>query len=163
MGCLIVARLVAVLGYSRRRGHELHAVTEARLARAAMETTPTDAVLLTGWARGRGTASEAELMASAWRGEAARVLLDRNARSTYGNAIATAAAARALPVGEIVLVTSGWHGRRAAILLRAALRGGGHRVTLAATDERGAITTRLREVACWALVPFQAASAARRR
>jgi hypothetical protein len=36
-------------------------------------------------------------------------------------------------------------------------------VTLAATDERGGIGARLRELACWTLVPFQAALARRKR
>jgi len=103
------------------------------------------------------------LTLTAHDGRSAVVFLDRSARSTYGNAVGTAAAARALGVRDVVLVTSGWHGRRASALLRAALRRTGHRVILAATDEHGTSGARLRELACWTLVPVQAAFAAARR
>ncbi len=156
-------RLVAVLGYSDGSTSGLHPVCVARLARAEQEVEPGDAVLLSGWTRRRGPASEAESMARAWNGRSARVLLDRDARSTYGNAVGTAAAARALGVREVVLVTSGWHGRRASALVRAALHRTEHLVLVAATDERGTPRARLRELACWLLVPVQAAFAARKR
>ncbi len=156
-------RLVAVLGYSGRREQELHPVCAARLARAAGEAGPTDAVLFSGRARGRRRMSEAELMERAWRGAPATILLDPAARSTYANAVAVARSARTLGVGEVVLVTSGWHGRRAAALVRAALRGDGGTVSVAATDERGSLGHRCRELLCWPLVPFQAALAARQR
>jgi uncharacterized SAM-binding protein YcdF (DUF218 family) len=100
-------------------------------------------------------------MRQAWSGSASQLLVDPDARSTYGNAVAVAASARRLEVREIVLVTSGWHGRRAERLVRAA--SGESTVTLAATDESGSLTHRLRELACWLLVPFQSALAARRR
>lgn len=138
------SRLVAVLGYSKGRGQELHSICAARVARAEEEVLAGDAVLLSGWARKRSLTSEAELMARAWSGRQARVLLDGKARSTYGNALATASAARALAADEVVLVTSGWHGRRASALLRAALRGSGRRVTLAADDNAGTAGTRFR-------------------
>lgn len=155
-------RLVAVLGYSNG-GHELHSVCAARLARAQTEARAGDVVLLSGWARRRSPSSEADLMARAWEGAATDVLVDDAARSTYGNVVAAAAAARSLSVEEVVLVTSGWHGRRAAALLRAALRGTGPRVTLAVTAERGGVAARARELACWPLVPVQAFLAARTR
>lgn len=155
-------RLVAVLGYSRGRARELHPVCAARLARAVDETTPADAVLLSGWSRRRRRASEAELMARAWRGTAARILLDPGARSTYGNARAVARVAGRLGATDVVVVTSGWHGRRAARLVRAALRDSGGRVRLVATDERGSPARRLRELACWPLVPVQVALMGRR-
>ena len=155
------ARLVAVLGYSDGSTNgRLHPVCAARLVRAAEEVEPGDAVLLSGWTRRRGPASEAELIARAWNGRSAKVLLDRDARSTYGNAVGTAAAARALGVREVVLVTSGWHGRRASALLRAALHRTEHRIVVAATDEPGTLRARLRELACWTLVPVQAVFAA---
>jgi len=157
------ARLVAVLGYSSGRANGLHPVCAARLARGAEAANPNDAVLLSGWARGRRPHSEAALMAEAWGGQAGRVLLDRRARSTYGNVVAVAAAASALSVREVVLVTSGWHGRRAAALLHALLRGSGRRVTLAMTSDQGTRAARLRELACWALVPIQTAAALCRR
>jgi uncharacterized SAM-binding protein YcdF (DUF218 family) len=156
------ARLVAVLGYSRGRTGEIHAVCAARVARAIEEASPGDAVLVSGWGR-RRSASEAELMAEVWNGHVPQVLLDRNARTTYGNAVGVAATARTLGHREVVVVTSRWHGRRASALVRAALRGTGHAVTLAATDERGTVVARLRELACWPLVPFQIALAGRRR
>ncbi|HLF67727.1 MAG TPA: YdcF family protein [Gaiellaceae bacterium] len=150
------ARLVAVLGYSDgSRG--LHPVCAERLERAAGVAAPGDAVLLSGRARRPSTESEAELMARAWRGAARRVLLDRDARSTYGNARGAAATALELGVQDVVLVTSGWHARRAYTLLRAALRGTGLEVQLAPTGERGTLRSRLRELACWPIVPLQAA------
>jgi uncharacterized SAM-binding protein YcdF (DUF218 family) len=152
-----------VLGYSSGSGAELHAVCAARVARAAEEAVPGDAVLLSGWARGRWHASEAELMARAWSGSAQRVLVDPRARSTYGNARSVARAARSLGATEIVLVTSGWHGRRATRLVRAAVRDSGPEVRLAGTGERGTLPDRLRELACWLLVPLQAARAGRSR
>lgn len=157
------ARLVAVLGYSNGADDGLHPVCAARLERATEEVRREDVVLLSGWARGRRAVSEAELMARSWNGRAGRVVLDSSARSTLGNALAVAATAREHEAGEVVLVTSGWHGRRATALLRAALRGTATRVVLAATNERGSAGARVRELTCWALVPIQAALAARRR
>lgn len=153
-------RLVTVLGYSNGDpGRELHPVCAARLARAAEVTRPGDTVLFSGWQR-RGPASEAELMSRGWAGGVGHVLLDTAARSTYGNARGAAAAARTVSASEVVLVTSGWHGRRASTLMRAAL---GRPVVLAATDERGTARARLRELACWLLVPLQLAHARRAR
>ena len=156
-------RLVAVLGYSSRRGSELHPVCAARLVHAAGEARPTDAVLLSGWARRRARASEAELMARAWQGNAASLHLDSAASTTYGNAVAVARWARSLEHEQIVLVTSGWHGRRAATLVRAALRGSAPTLVVAATDERGSLARRCRELLSWAVVPAQIALATLRR
>ena len=156
-------RLVAVFGFSGRRGTELHPVCRERVALAAAEARPDDAVLLSGWApRGHST-PEAELMARAWRGVAGMLLLDRDARTTYGNAVGTAATARHLGAREVVLVTSGWHGRRAAALVRAALRDTGLVVRVAPTNERGTRAARLRELLCWPFVPVLAVAAARKR
>jgi uncharacterized SAM-binding protein YcdF (DUF218 family) len=156
-------RLVAVLGYSDRRTHGLHPVCAARLARAEGEARPADTVLLSGWARHRTHAPEAELMAHAWTSPVRRVILDRNARSTIGNAVGVARAARRANADEVVLVTSGWHGRRAAALARAALFGSGTKVTLATTQEHATRGARLRELACWAVLPVLAVMAARTR
>jgi len=154
-------RLVAVLGYSSGSiDGVLHPVCAARLALAAREAGPADAVLFSGWRRRRTSASEAELMARNWSGRAQRLLVDSAARTTYGNVLAAAAAARSLAASEVVLVTSGWHGRRASTLLRAAHAG---RVFLAATDERGTTGARVRELACWLLVPLQVALARHKR
>lgn len=157
-----MSRLVAVLGYSNGRAG-LHPVCSARLARAAEVATADDVVLLSGWARRPWHASEAELMARAWTGAASAVLLDGNARSTLGNVVGAVKAALALECREVVLVTSGWHARRTAALVRAAVRGTEVRVEIAPTRERGSVGSRLRELACFALVPVQAALAARRR
>ena len=156
-------RLVAVFGYSGGRATELHPVCRERLALAAAEAGPDDAVLLSGWARRGHPAPEAELMARAWRGVAGMLLLDRDARTTYGNAVVTAATARRLGAREVVLVTSGWHGRRASALVRAAVRDTGLGVRVAPTKERGTRLARLRELLCWPLVPVLAVAAARKR
>ena len=153
-------RLVAVLGYSTGGAdNDLHPVCAARLARAAEETEPGDAVLFSGWRRD-GAVSEAELMARGWTGRAGHVLLDTAARTTYGNIVGAAAAARKVSAREVVVVTSGWHGRRAAALMRAAVP---YSVVIASTDERGTVRARVRELACWFLVPFQIALVRRAR
>jgi uncharacterized SAM-binding protein YcdF (DUF218 family) len=153
----VSGRLVAVFGCSSWRGSELHPACALRLAHAAAEATPSDAVLFSG------RSVETELMERAWRGVSERVLLDPHARSTYDNAVGLARSARELGVREIVLVTSGWHGRRAQTLVRAALRDFEGRLHVATTDEQGSRARRCRELICWTLVPAQAALAARRR
>lgn len=153
------ARLIAVLGYSEGSTQELHPVCATRLALAKEQAEPGDVVLLSGRARRRRPVSEAELMARAWDVPATRVLLDRSASTTLGNVLGCAAAARALGTRDVLLVTSGWHALRAATLLRAALSGRGTSVTVVATHEHGTLGARLRERACWVLVPFQAALA----
>jgi len=102
-------------------------------------------------------------MARAWTSPVRRVILDRNARSTVGNVLAVARAARQTGADEVVLVTSGWHGQRASALARAALFRSRTKVTLVTTDDSATPTTRLRELACWTLVPFLAVVAARTR
>ncbi|CAN5338213.1 hypothetical protein BH20ACT13_BH20ACT13_03370 [soil metagenome] len=154
-------RLVTVLGYSSvYGGNELHRVCATRLSLAGEEARPGDTIFLSGWRRPRGSASEAELMAGMWDGDMRQVLVDDASRTTYGNVRAAAAAARKLGIREIVLVTSGWHGRRASALLEAAH---GDRIALAATDERGTAVTRARELVCWLFVPVQVALARRSR
>ena len=156
-------RLVAVLGYSDGRTDALHPVCAARLARAASEVRPGDAVLFSGWARGRKSAPEADLMARAWTSPAERVILDRSARSTVGNALGVARAARRVRAHEVVLVTSGWHGLRAYALARAALFRSQTKLTLVTTVEPATPMARLRELGCWTLFPFLAVVAARAR
>jgi uncharacterized SAM-binding protein YcdF (DUF218 family) len=153
-------RLVAVLGYSDKRTSALHPVCAARLARAENEVRPDDSVLFSGWARRRTVQPEAELMARAWTSPARQVILDRNARSTVGNALGVARAARKLGAHEVVLVTSGWHGRRASVLVRAALFGSRTKVRLAPSDDRATGAVRAREIACWVLLPVLAVVAA---
>lgn len=156
-------RLIAVFGYSDRSTDELHPVCAARLERAMRESAADDVVLLSGWARWRKPVSEAELMARAWSGETARLVLDQRARTTLGNACGTADTLRELGLREVVLVTSGWHLRRASSLLRAALKNVEAELTTAAADDRASLRTRAREILAWALVPILAAFAARSR
>jgi hypothetical protein len=114
-------RLVAVLGYSTRRGEGLHPICAARLRAAERPAEGADVVLLSGWSRRRHRPSEAELMRAAWKGPAVRLVADGDARTTAGNARAVAAAARHVGADEVVLVTSSWHVRRARLLVKAAL------------------------------------------
>jgi uncharacterized SAM-binding protein YcdF (DUF218 family) len=152
-----------VLGYSDGTTSELHAVCRARLARAAEEVRSGDVVLFTGWARRPGATTEADLMAAAFAGEARTRLVDRGARTTLGNAIAVARAARLTGAEEVVVVTTGWHARRAGALVRAALVGQGTRLRIAAVYAPHAPARRLREAAAWLLVPVFALVAARTR
>ncbi len=150
-------RLVAVLGYSDRTVADLHPVCAARLARAAVEARPDDVVLFSGWARGPlERTAEADLMAHAWDAPVRTQLVDRGARTTFGNAIAVARATRELGVNEVVLVTSRWHARRAAALVRAALAGSRTTVRVVTTDETTTARRGVRELASWTVVPLLA-------
>jgi hypothetical protein len=136
-------RLVAVLGYSARRGDGLHDVCAARVRHAQALVREGDAVLLTG---------EAELMRGAWH--EGRVSLDPDARNTRENARAIAAAARDVGATEVVVVTSAWHAYRARTLVRAAL--GDPRVTVTSASPPGwhPVTLLAREAACLAVLPL---------
>lgn len=158
-----MTRLVAVLGYSDGRMPGLHPVCSARLARAADVATAEDVVLFSGWSRGGASAPEAELMAAAWSGRARKVVTDRGARTTAGNAISIGRGARALGADEVVVVTSRWHSRRAHALVRAALAGTGARIALATSDDAPTRSTQARELVSWSLVPVLALVAARAR
>jgi len=149
-----MTRVVAVLGYSDGRGRDLHPVCRARLAHAARIVRDGDVVVLTGWSRRSRHLSEAALMAREWPGPTERLVLDPRARSTRGNARHSVAAAREAGVQEIVVVTSGWHGRRALALFRRATKGTGIGVSLDATADTGPVSARLRELACLAAVPL---------
>jgi uncharacterized SAM-binding protein YcdF (DUF218 family) len=158
-----MSRLVAVLGYSDRPAAELHPVCAARLARAELETTPDDVVLFSGWARNGRAAAEADLMASSWTSRTHARIVDRSARTTLGNAIGIGRAARRYEVDEVVLVTSRWHARRAAVLVRAALGGTKIPLRVASTDEPAPPGRGLRELVSWTIVPFLVLVAARTR
>jgi hypothetical protein len=153
-------RVVAVLGYAGR-GHELHPVCARRLERAAALSTGDDVVVLTGWARHHDAAPEAELMRRAWTGCAREVVVDPHARTTLENALNAARVARDVGAGELWMVTSGWHARRAGVFFRWALRGSGIRLVDASTEERRAPRAQLRELWCWAVAPAQIARARR--
>ena len=156
-------RLVAVLGYSDGTTVGLHPVGAARLSRAAAEVRPDDVVLFSGWARGSAPKPEADLMARLWSTPARLRLVDRGARTTLGNAIGVARAARRVDADEVVLVTSRWHAQRAAALVRAALLGSGARLLVAPTDEPVTAGRGIREAVSWTIVPFLAIVAARNR
>jgi uncharacterized SAM-binding protein YcdF (DUF218 family) len=160
----VSGRLVAVLGYSDRAVAGLHPVCAARLARAAVEARPDDVVLFSGWARGPlERRAEADLMAHAWEAPVRTQLVDRSARTTFGNAIAVARATRELGVDEVVLVTSRWHARRAAALVRAALAGSGTTICMVTTHEPTTARRGIRELVSWTAVPLLALVAARTR
>jgi hypothetical protein len=158
----VTRRLVAVLGYSNG-GAPLHPICAARLRRAEAEVRQGDVVLFSGWARRRNGRSEAALMSEAWKGSPVELVVAGDARTTFGNARAAVDAARRFGAEEIVLVTSGWHARRAAALFRAALGGTEIRLALAPAEDAGSRRARMRELVCWLLVPGQARVLGRRR
>jgi uncharacterized SAM-binding protein YcdF (DUF218 family) len=147
--------VVAVLGYSPRRGSGLHPICAARLARAASMTRPGDVVVLSGWSRRGGGESEADLMARSWPGPDVRLVRDRGARHTAENAAGIAAVALALGARELVVVTSTWHRFRAGFLVRRALRGTGLPLTTVGTRSRRSLPLLGREVLCAAALPAQ--------
>jgi uncharacterized SAM-binding protein YcdF (DUF218 family) len=142
------ARVVAVLGYSRRRGAELHPICARRLAHAQQLAGGIRAVILSGL-------PEAELMRASWVGPDVELICDPEARSTADNVRNVASAALALGARELVVVTSRWHRARVRLLLWAALRGEPVRVSVEGADEPGHLLVRLRELACLALLPIQ--------
>jgi len=158
-----MTRLVAILGFSDARSTGLHEVSAARLARAEREVRADDVVLFSGWARRRSSPTEADVMAAAWRVPVRARVVDRRARTTLGNAMGVARVARRIGADEVVLVTSSWHGGRAAALLRAALGRSGTTLRLVTCDESSAPARGLRELAAWAFVPLLALVAARTR
>jgi uncharacterized SAM-binding protein YcdF (DUF218 family) len=153
-------RLVVVLGYSRGRRGEIDPICAARLEHAAALAGENDVVLLSGWSRHPSALPEAELMRRAWPGSTDGLLCDPDARITAENAANAAAHARELGVGEVVVVTSRWHGARAGILFRSLLPG--VRVSVSAARTPSPAQVLLRELAVFPLVPFQLARARRR-
>jgi uncharacterized SAM-binding protein YcdF (DUF218 family) len=151
-----MARLVAVLGYSSRRGGALHPVCAARLRAAESVAEGADAVVLSGWARRPHHPSEAELMVAAWHGPDVHLVPDGDARTTAGNARGVARAAREAGATKVVAVTSSWHRRRARALLRAAL-GSDVELELVASAGRDGLGLRARELACLVALPLQSA------
>jgi uncharacterized SAM-binding protein YcdF (DUF218 family) len=147
-------RVVAVLGYSSRGGKGLDAVCIRRLRHAEGLSHGARAVVLSGWAR-RGAEGEAELMRAAWNGPPVPLVVDPTARTTAENAVRVAAASVELGADEVVVVTSSWHRRRAAALVRAALRGTGIAVTTSSPSGTAPPRLLLRELACLVAVPYQ--------
>jgi uncharacterized SAM-binding protein YcdF (DUF218 family) len=141
-------RVVAVLGYSRRRDKELHRICAERLAHAEEIAVGARAVVLSGM-------PESELMRSAWSGPEIELICDPDARSTADNVRNVAAAARSLDAEELVVVTSRWHSARVHALLRAALRGSGIRASVESANGPRPLHLLGRELVCLALLPFQ--------
>jgi uncharacterized SAM-binding protein YcdF (DUF218 family) len=147
-------RLVAVLGYSARRSDGLHAVCAARLRHAEQLAAGADTVLLSGWARRRNGAGEAELMRSAWKGAEVRLISETTARNTRENAARVAETARRLGASEIVVVTSRWHAFRAQTLVRAALQQPSVSVRSSSPPGRKPAALLARELVCLAALPY---------
>ena len=150
-------RLVAVLGYSRRRGLGLHPICAARLEAAQDVADGAAAVLLSGWARRSHRPSEAALMEAAWRGPSVPLIADGDARTTAGNARAVAAAARELGATRVILVTSSWHHARARALVQAAVPPDLPVEVVSPPDTRPLVLV-ARELACALLLPLQRGS-----
>jgi uncharacterized SAM-binding protein YcdF (DUF218 family) len=149
-----VTRVIVVLGYSNGGVDLLHSVCAARLASAAAISGPTDVVVLSGWARSGGGRSEAELMREAWRGSAAEVVVDPDARTTVENLANALNDILRVGAHEVVIVTSAWHAPRAKAAMRWLLLHTGIRVT-SVSPEGGSPRASLRELPLWALLPFQ--------
>jgi uncharacterized SAM-binding protein YcdF (DUF218 family) len=145
--------LLAVLGYSGRRGDALHDVCAERLKHAEALAPRADAVLLSGWGRRGNRLGEAELMRAAWNGADALLIDDATARSTVENAIGVADAARRLDATEVTVVTSRWHAFRARALVRAALPDAS--VETSSPAGRAPVALLVREAACVVALPYQ--------
>jgi hypothetical protein len=145
--------VVAVLGYSGRRGDALHDVCAARLRHAEQLVDGADAVLLSGWGRRRNGSGEAELMRAGWNGGDVALIVDETARNTVENALGVAAAARGLDATEVTVVTSGWHAFRARALVEAALPGAVVRTS--SPPGPAPIALLMRELVCVVALPVQ--------
>jgi hypothetical protein len=151
----VAERVVAVLGYSGRDTSKLHPICASRLAHAQELAGDGETVILSGWARHPHGTSEAELMRRAWAKPNVVLVTDRTAGTTAGNAVNVATAAEALGADELVVVTSGWHRRRADILFRSALRGRPVRLRVEGAPGPRPPAVAARELVCLAFVPFQ--------
>jgi hypothetical protein len=148
-------RVVAVLGYSPRRGDGLHPVCAERLALAQELSRGALAVILSGWARRPKAVSEAQLMRDAWTVTEVDLVCDPDARSTAENVANVVADARRLGADELVVVTSRWHRPRARLLLWAATRGRGVRPRVEAPRGPRPPAMVVRELAIVPLLPLQ--------
>lgn len=155
-------RVVAVLGYSTWRCKDLHPVCARRVVRAEELAGGARAVILSGWARRSKVKPEAELMRAAWRGPDVALVCDPDARTTVGNAANVAATVSELDADELVVVTSGWHRRRARRLVQAALPDRTVRISVEGADGPRSPVLLARELACLALLPIQVSRVRRR-
>jgi uncharacterized SAM-binding protein YcdF (DUF218 family) len=144
-------RVVAVVGYSRRRNTELHPLCADRLRHAQQLAAGARAVILSG-------CPEAELMQAAWAGPEIPLICDTAARTTAGNAVNVAARARELGADHVMVVTSSWHAPRVRLLMKAALRGSGITISVEGTNGPRPKLLIARELACLALLPVQIAT-----
>ena len=156
-----MTRVLVVLGYSDGSTTGLHPVCAARLDHAASISLPDDVVVLSGWARGGRSRSEAELMRAAWRGAAREVVVDPDARTTVDNALNAVDDIARTRAREVVVVTSAWHAPRARTAFRWLLRGSGVAVRSSSPVGRSARGT-ARELAVWPLLVAQLAASSRR-
>ncbi len=147
--------MIVVLGYSDGGRDELHPIGAARLTRAAEISTAADVVVLSGWARVAGTQPEAQLMAAAWAGSAAEVVVDPDARTTVGNAFNALNDIQRVGAREIVVVTSRWHAPRAKAAFRLLLWRRSVRVRATFPPEPANLGAMLRELPLWLLLPAQ--------
>jgi uncharacterized SAM-binding protein YcdF (DUF218 family) len=149
-----VTRVVVVLGYSSGAADELHPVCAARLAKAAEVARPDDVVVLSGWARTRHRRPEAELMADAWQGGAAELVVDPDARTTVENLANALNDVLRVGAREVVIVTSSWHAARAKAAMRWLVLHTGVKVRSVSPAGRSPRAS-ARELALWPLLPFQ--------
>lgn len=148
-------RLIVVLGYSNGRdGTALHPTCRARLETAARLSTPTDVVVLSGWARRADASSEAELMAAAWTGSCRELVVDPDARTTVENLANALNDVLRVGAREVVVVTSAWHATRAKAAMRWFLLHTGIKVRSVTPDDNSLRAT-LGELKLWPLLPFQ--------
>jgi uncharacterized SAM-binding protein YcdF (DUF218 family) len=148
-------RVIVVLGYSDGGRGVLHPIGAARVARAAEISTADDVVVLSGWARTPGTQSEAQLMAAAWTGNAAEVVVDPDARTTVGNAFNALDDIRRVGAREVVIVTSRWHVPRAKAAFRLLMWRRSVRVAATYPPEPAKLGAMIRELVLWPLLPAQ--------
>jgi len=155
-------RVVAVLGYSSRRRTDLHPICAARLSHARQIADGASAVVLSGFARHPHGSAEAHLMQAAWDGPEIPLVCDPDSRTTAENAANVVAAADRLGATELVVVTSRWHQRRAALLVRAAADGSPVSVSMVSPPGERSFLLAARELACFAVLPLHVRRARRR-
>jgi uncharacterized SAM-binding protein YcdF (DUF218 family) len=148
-------RVIVVLGYSDGGRDVIHPVCAARVARAGEISSEADVVVLSGWARVPGTQSEARLMAGAWKGSAAEVVVDPDARTTVGNAANALNDIRRVGAREVWVVTSRWHAPRARAAFRLLLWRSPVRVRATFPPEPPRLGAFVRELPLWLLLPVQ--------
>lgn len=148
-------RIIVVLGYSVGTSDQLHPICEERLVHASTIATNNDVVVLSGWARGRSSTSEAELMADAWSGVHRELVIDPTATTTVENADNSMNDIHRVGATEVVIVTSRWHAPRARAAFYWRLRPEDISLRTDWPVTSGRTRYWLREAACWLVLPFQ--------